>query len=250
MDNIVPLPAEEAAANTISFNPTDAIPETNVQDAIEYVNAQFSGQEEQWSRSLTPYVTGGTGNAYTLTPSPAISAYGTGQAFLVRPDRPNTGAATMNVNGLGARNLQKTDTSGSPLALRAGEIEEGREFLMIDDGSRLLMVLGRDFPTMGANAEGTWIKHADGRIECWGSRVFDTGIGSAFMGGFESAERSWTFPTAFVSAPHVQLTVGSSSCVAVIGKAGTTNEVTYFTVFAVTAQASASRHVRLYATGY
>jgi hypothetical protein len=250
MDNIVPLSAEEAAANTISFNPSDAIPQTDVQAAIEYVNAQFSGQEAQWSRALTPYVTGGTGNAYTLTPSPAITAYGTGQAFLVRPDRANTGAATMNVNGLGARDWQKIGPAGTPIALRAGEIAAGREVLVVDDGTRLLSVLGRDFPTKGSNENGTWIKHADGRIECWGSRVFDTGIGSAFMGGFESAERSWTYPTPYVSPPHVQMTAASGSCVSAIGKDGTTNTTTYFTVWAAAAQSSASRHVRLYATGY
>jgi hypothetical protein len=166
MDNIVPEMAEAAAANTIGFTPTDDLPFTNVQDAIEGAAALSSDQTALTARAFTPFDTGGSGNAYTLTPSPAITAYASGQAFLVRPDRANTGATTMSVNALGARALQKIGTAGTPVALAAGELQVGREFLMVDDGTRLLVTLGRDYPITTTNANGMSIRWGNGTQIC------------------------------------------------------------------------------------
>jgi hypothetical protein len=63
---------------------------------------------------------GGTADAITLTPSPAIAAYAVGQRFVFVPGAANTGAATVNVSGLGAGALQK-----GGVALGAGAIANG-----------------------------------------------------------------------------------------------------------------------------
>jgi hypothetical protein len=48
---------------------------------------------------------GGTGNAITLTPSPAITAYGAGQRFYFVPGSTNSGATTVAISGLAAKNI-------------------------------------------------------------------------------------------------------------------------------------------------
>jgi len=61
---------------------------------------------------------GGTADALTLTPSPAITAYAAGQRFVFKSgSSANTGAATINVSSVGAITLQKNGA-----ALVAGDI--------------------------------------------------------------------------------------------------------------------------------
>ncbi len=224
MDNITPLTAEVAAANTISFTPTEDIPETDVQAAIEAVAAQFDDSTALIARTVTPFVTGGTLNGFSLTPSPAITAYAAGQAFLVRPNRSNTGAATMNVNALGARDLQKTDSTGTPAALVAGDIQAGREFLMVDDGTRLLMALGRDYPVTTTTANGTSTRWSDGTQICRfldaGTITADVALGSIFR---STADFTWTFPQAFSAAPQVHVTALNSGSWGSVTSRGTTS---------------------------
>ena len=56
-------------------------------------------------------VTTGTGTAYGLTLSPAPTALTAGFMVRIKPHTNNTGAATLNVNGLGAVSLKKADGS-------------------------------------------------------------------------------------------------------------------------------------------
>jgi hypothetical protein len=212
MDNIVPEMAEAAAASTIGFTPTDELPYDNVQDAIEGAAALSSDQTALAARSLTPFDTGGTGNAYTLTPSPAITSYASGQAFLVRPDRTNTAAPTMNINGLGARALEKIGRTGTPIALVAGEIQLGREFLMTDDGTRLLVALGRDFPLITTATDGMAIRWGNGLQIC--TKIL-TGLGpisitdsDVFRSG-DIAAGSWA--RTFIASPAVTVCVTSAA---------------------------------------
>jgi len=76
----------------------------NATAADEYLSY---GQLLDVTKAVT---TSGTQPNYTITVTPAPSAYVTGQVFVVRPHdtyRPNAGA-TLNVNGLGAKPLKVT----------------------------------------------------------------------------------------------------------------------------------------------
>src|SRR5688572_12612865 len=64
---------------------------------------------------------GGTGNAITLTNSPAVAAYAANQRFTFKASAGNTGATTVNVDGLGAKNILKME-GGSLTALVSGDI--------------------------------------------------------------------------------------------------------------------------------
>jgi hypothetical protein len=249
MDNIVPLAAEAAAANTIGFSPTDTLPFTNVQDAIEGAAALSTDQLLISNRSNVPFTTGGTGNTYTLTPTPAITSYTAGQTFLIRPDRENTGAATLNVNGLGARNLYKTDATGTPVAIVAGELAPGREIQVYDDGTQLLVTLGRDNVRNGSTSNGIWVQLPDGTQICRVTLSWSATITTGAHGGFRSTSEIWTFPTAFISAPKVVATVESVSAFgAGVGTISATSVPVYVTAIATQAS-EATRVVNAIAIG-
>lgn len=67
------------------------------------------------------YVDSGSANTYVITPSPAIAAYEEGQRFVFRAANGNSGASTLNVNGLGAIAIQTVNAA----ALVSGAIVAG-----------------------------------------------------------------------------------------------------------------------------
>lgn len=79
---------------------------------------------------------GGTVDAITLTPVPAIAAYAAGQAFDFVAAGANTGAVTVNVSGLGAKTLTKNGTT----ALAAGDIASGALVTVRYDGTQFQIV--------------------------------------------------------------------------------------------------------------
>lgn len=79
---------------------------------------------------------GGTVDAITLTPSPAITSYGAGQEFLFISTGANTGAVTVNVNSLGAKAITKNGTT----ALSAGDIGASAMVRIVYDGTRFQKV--------------------------------------------------------------------------------------------------------------
>lgn len=81
---------------------------------------------------------GGVVNAYALIPSTALPAYSPRMVALFTPVITNTGAATLDVSGLGPKPLVAVDGS----ALKAGDLPAGRMTAAVYDGTafRLLAV--------------------------------------------------------------------------------------------------------------
>jgi hypothetical protein len=79
----------------------------------------------------------GSANTQTLTPSPAITAYGTGvPGYILLAGYTNTGALTVNISGLGAKEVRKDSPSGL-IALTGGEVYVGSMCLLRYDGTYL-----------------------------------------------------------------------------------------------------------------
>lgn len=73
---------------------------------------------------------GGTADAITVTLSSGITAYATGQIFRFVAASANTGAATINVNGIGAKAIRKI-SGGADAALAAGDLAGGETYLVV-----------------------------------------------------------------------------------------------------------------------
>lgn len=77
----------------------------------------------------------GAANAYVMTLPYAPSAYKAGQAFRVKILNSNSGASTLNINSLGAKNIYKF-TSGTLGALVSGDLIAGGIYELVYDGTQ------------------------------------------------------------------------------------------------------------------
>lgn len=115
---------------------TSGLGSLNVQDAIDEVYASVTNNTAN-AQTLT--ATGGTSNTYTLTAASTITAYAVGQEFLLRINHANTGAATLNVDGLGAKSIQKYDGAGSLTDLVTGDLRVDGIKSVFYDGTRFIL---------------------------------------------------------------------------------------------------------------
>ncbi|MEI6424570.1 MAG: hypothetical protein WCP55_20300, partial [Lentisphaerota bacterium] len=74
------------------------------------------------AQTYTNFTTAGGSGAYTLTPSPVIATYVAGQEFDVVFHTTCSAAATININGIGAIQLVKANSSGTYSNLSAGDV--------------------------------------------------------------------------------------------------------------------------------
>lgn len=77
---------------------------------------------------------GASATTYTCNLTPALSAYSAGLIVVFKPDVNNSGASTLNVNSLGAKNIQKL-SSGSLTALSAGDLDSDAVYTLRYNGT-------------------------------------------------------------------------------------------------------------------
>lgn len=86
------------------------------------------------------YATATGTDTYSVTITPAITAYSAGQLFIIKFTNANTGTATLNFNSLGDKQLKKAATQN----LVAGDIKAGEIKIVAYDGTYLQIVSGFD----------------------------------------------------------------------------------------------------------
>ncbi len=99
----------------------------------DYVAGYAESGNEVYDIALT--TAGGT-TAYTLTTGLSLGSYASGLAFLIKMNATNTGASTLNVDGLGAKDLTKNGST----ALSAGDLTSGTVYRVAYDGTRFQVV--------------------------------------------------------------------------------------------------------------
>lgn len=105
---------------------------------------------------LPVYAASSTGNdSYAITVSPAPTAYAVNQHYFVQFDVTNTGAATLDVNGLGAKSILSTaGTALSESAIGAGQVIE-----VVYDGTQFRLVSSTNIPSViSYTSSTTWNK--------------------------------------------------------------------------------------------
>ena len=75
-------------------------------------------------------------DAYAITLTPAPAAYAEGQSFAFKANTANTGASSLNVNGLGAKTLKKNHDMDTA----TGDIESGSIVEVVYDGTNFQIV--------------------------------------------------------------------------------------------------------------
>lgn len=88
--------------------------------------------------SLLPVYSISAANTYTAT-LPQLTAYYKGMFFLFTATTANTGASTINLNGLGVLNIRK-HVGGAVVAVEANDIPANGPVLLYYDGTQLLLL--------------------------------------------------------------------------------------------------------------
>jgi hypothetical protein len=81
----------------------------------------------------------GASDAYAITLNPAIASYVTGVHYMFKAATANTGAATININGLGAKTIKKA-AGGITTDLATDDIRAGQWVLLVYDGTNMQML--------------------------------------------------------------------------------------------------------------
>lgn len=108
-------------------------------------NHRHTGLDDDGHSILDYATTTGSANAYVLTLSPALESYVQGMPILFKANFANTGAATLNINSLGAIPLK---TAGQDLI--PGQISTGLIVTAAYDGTNFQIL---SLPTIVRNAE-------------------------------------------------------------------------------------------------
>lgn len=101
------------------------------------VTSSISGSAFQ-SQTYTAFTTAGATGAFTLTPTPAIGAYATGQRFRAKFHVAGNGSDTIAVSGLAAKSIKQYDSTGAKVppvitASQLADIEyDGVDFVILD----------------------------------------------------------------------------------------------------------------------
>lgn len=94
------------------------------------------GTDADGDGALDYAATSGSANAYLLSFSQALPAYITGMPFFFKASFSNTGAATMNINSLGAKAVKKNVSDD----VETGDIIEGKLYMGMYDGTNIVII--------------------------------------------------------------------------------------------------------------
>lgn len=179
-----------------------------------------------------PVNRGGTGSTDAATARSTLGL-GTAATAALVTDAADTTAGRALVVGAGAAQLDAT------LYRRGNVLGAVAQAAGVPTGA----VIER-----GNNANGSYVRFADGTQICWQAATVTTSIGTAFLGGFRSPSTSWTFPAEFSAAPVVTGSfINLTSLPALIGTVSATSAS--WQASAVTSQTSAARDVVLLSIG-
>jgi hypothetical protein len=134
----------------IESDATTGIKGTRVRAAfLNALNTHYHDGVDADGHGALPYAAAaGTLNAYVVTLSPALEAYIVGMPICFKASAANTGAATLNINGLGIKQLKKR----ASVALEAGDIYAGMICQVVYDGEAFQLLNPSDYVIQAAVA--------------------------------------------------------------------------------------------------
>jgi hypothetical protein len=138
----------ETDASNVS-PPPDGWPAGMLPSQVEpAARAEMGAVKRFWDRLNCTVTATGASNAYVYTPANTAypTAYVAGETYCFKAGFTNSGAATININGLGAKNIYKA-SAGGPVALTGGEIATGNLAAISYDGT--------EFQILNANTAGS-----------------------------------------------------------------------------------------------
>jgi hypothetical protein len=115
-----------------------------IRNSFELVDTDVNDLSNSISNSITDTQSGkhfyglstGLGNAYEISLDPSLTTLAAGQVVHITAHIQNTGAATLEIDGLGAKAIKKTDGSD----LKSGDMIAGAVYLLYYDGTQFQVI--------------------------------------------------------------------------------------------------------------
>jgi hypothetical protein len=126
-------PTDASNTSISGANVAEGCPPSAINDAIRAIAGMLA---RDWQKKGPVLTAGGTANGITLTPASGLPAYVQGEVVSFVAAATNTGPATVNVSGLGAKAITKNGAT----ALQGGEIVNGAVVTMMYDGAQFQLV--------------------------------------------------------------------------------------------------------------
>lgn len=101
----------------------------------------------------------------------------------------------------------------------------------------------------GSNANGQYVRFADGTQICWHRATVSLAIDTAFVGGFRAIAQTWSYSATFSAAPEVVVTPLALTAMSGLTQNAPGTASVNWSVGAVSSQTAADRTVSLIATG-
>lgn len=139
-------------------------------------------------------------------------------------------------------------TAGRVLTVGTGEVQAFRQGNILGTVSQTAGVPTGAIIERGSNANGGYVKFADGTMVCRHTVTTNIAIDVANLGGFRSGGTTWTFPSAFSSNAQCTATPTTSGA-SIGGSIGTGITSVAYSHFAVTSQTATDRILALLAVG-
>lgn len=145
--------AEINDLNVTDASNTARFPEDQAASTLNDGARALEGIVARWHNDINGSVaTTGSANAYVMAANQTLSAYYDGLVLAFEANFTNTGAATVNVDGLGAKSIKKMgDASLTDLA--ADDIESGRRYVIIYDGTQFQAMSPLDSVRTNSNGD-------------------------------------------------------------------------------------------------
>lgn len=221
------------------------------------VKVEVGASENTWGAKLNTntdkadalglgvYTYGGTADAITVTTGMALAAIPVGMQIRFLATAANTGATTINVDGIGA---VAALTVGRRVALPASYIRTDAMTSAEWNGTNWIVDREPQFGTPFLGVRGDFIRYADGTLICrfeqGGTNDMTTATGALFR---RATPRTWTFPATFMDFPAVAATFPRESGL-ILEQGLSSTEYSYYPA-AVTSISGATAPIRLAATG-
>jgi len=203
------------AASSNNASPPDGFPEGQTAASLNNCARELmAAVKREWNRSHYTIDAGGTADAITLAYTTAPPAYVKGMRFQFGYIGPNTtGSVTVDVNGLGAKNLVMATTAGIPPGILANGVIE-----IVYDGTEFRLCAPL---TGGTNTTTAGVcYYPDGTAEEWGQSSTVSGV------------RTISFSAVFAAISNVQITPsGASGALTVSPLASGTLSTTFMMVY-------------------
>jgi hypothetical protein len=165
-----------------------------VDDAAAVTSKKLSAATQ--FQAFTAFAAGGTAPAFTLTPVPAITAYIPNQRFQVTFGAAGGATPTLNVSGIGPKNLKQYNSAGAKVAAIIAAGQTGDVFY---DGTDLvLLATGMPFGTGGVGATANTPTAADLNAVGYGGMWSVAGSANSpfangmVLHGVYNGSQSWT----------------------------------------------------------